>query len=134
MTAGLRDATDASAAGCTLAVAGGWQGQLRPAREAHSNGTCVCANCFLCTVAKMRWMQNENLKKIFANPAFREEYVERVTRGLRSPAWLKKGSWSEPATFESHGPVGDQGYYPVRKLLSPVSSAQLKKWQASSYY
>ena len=65
---------------------------------------------------------------------------------MRSKVWLKKGKWSEPANFESHGPVftpeGDDdanpkrkgvkgGYYPVRKLLCPVSSAQLKEWQAS---
>jgi hypothetical protein len=133
MTAGLRDATNASAAGCVLAVAGGWRGQPRPDHEAPGNATCVRQLTF-CAPSPKCVVQSENLKEIFANAAFREEYVRRVTRGLRSPAWLKKGIWSEPATFESHGPVGDQGYYPVRKLLSPVSSAQLKEWQASSYH
>jgi len=96
--------------------------------------------------------QNESLREVFANPISRGEYVKRATGGLRSSVWAKKGSWSEPAIVESYGPVltpeiddqGNQeedkgvakaekegGYYPVRKLLSPVSSTQLEQWQAS---
>jgi len=59
---------------------------------------------------------------------FRKKYVKQVTGGLLYPV-----GWSKTAKFESYGPIGDKGYYPVRKLLSPVSSAQLKEWQASSH-